>query len=56
MIGRSQVEVAQSTLVVNSDDTMHQIHESTETRLFADDVVQVQQRELVLLDWFKIKM
>ena len=39
-----------STFVVNSDDKRHQIHESTETILFADDVVQVQQGELVLLD------
>ena len=29
---------------------MHSIHESTKTILFADDVVQVQQGELVLLD------
>jgi hypothetical protein len=40
----------ESTFVVNSDDKKHQTHEPTETILFADDVVQVRQGELVLLD------
>ncbi len=40
----------ESTFVINSGDKMHQINESTETILFADDVVQVQREELVLLD------